>query len=268
MATLKWLVVVILAGYGGLAALLYLAQRGLMYFPETVRTSPAAAGLPHAEEIVLETADGEKVIAWHVAPEPGRPVVVYYHGNGASLRWRVERFRALSAGGTGLVALSYRGYGGSTGSPSETGLLRDGAAAYEFAASRYGPERVVLWGESLGTGIAVAIAAENPVAGVVLESAFTSAVDIAASAYPIFPVRLLMKDQFRSDQRIGRVTAPVLMIHGVRDRIVPIRFAERLYEMITAPKRFLRLADAEHNDHDAHGVVAAVKRFLAERVAQ
>ena len=121
----------------GLLALLFVAQRSLMYFPDRMRVAPAAAGLAEAEDIVLDTADGEKVVAWHIPPQEGKPVIVYFHGNGGALHIRVGRFRALTAGGNGLVALSYRGYGGSTGRPSEAGLLADGAAAYGFAVARY-----------------------------------------------------------------------------------------------------------------------------------
>src|SRR5215472_17281259 len=112
MNTLKWLVIFTLLGYGAIVALLYFGQRAMQYFPERFRTAPAAAGLPEAQEVVLDTADGERVIAWHVRPRGDKPVVLYFHGNGGSLRGRVDRFRDLIADGTGLVALSYRGYGG------------------------------------------------------------------------------------------------------------------------------------------------------------
>src|SRR5215467_6883016 len=177
MSTVKWLLTFALVFYGGLVALLYVAQRSLEYFPEGFRTAPAVAGLPEAEEIVLDSADGERVIVWHVPPRGDKPVFLYFHGNGASLRWRVDRFRALTADGSGLIALSYRGYGGSSGRPTEAGLIADAAAAYAFAAARYPPERIALWGESLGTGVAVAIAADKPVGHLVLESPFSSAVD-------------------------------------------------------------------------------------------
>jgi fermentation-respiration switch protein FrsA (DUF1100 family) len=260
---LKWILIIALVCYGGLVALLYFGQRALQYFPERFRTAPAAAGMPEAEEVVLDTSDGERVIVWHVPPRGQKPVVLYFHGNGASLRWRVDRFRTLTADGTGLVALSYRGYGGSSGSPTEPGLLNDASAAYAFALTRY-PARIVLWGESLGSGVAVALAAEKPVGHVVLESPFTSAVDVAAGRYWFVPVRLLMKDQFRSDLRIGKVTSPVLVLHGERDRIVPIVLGERLYAMINAPKRFVRFPDAGHNDIGARAVAAA-REFLGER---
>src|SRR5499426_3187732 len=264
MNTVKWLVIYTLLGYGAFVALLYVAQRSLQYFPERFRTAPAVAGLPEAEEVVLDTSDGERVIVWHVPPRGQKPVVLYFHGNGASLRWRVDRFRTLTADGTGLVALSYRGYGGSSGSPTEPGLISDASAAYAFALTRYPPARIVLWGESLGSGVAVALAAEKPVGHMVLEAPFTSAVDVGAGRYWFVPVRLLMKDQFRSDLRIGKVTAPVLVMHGERDRIVPIVLGERLYALINAPKRFVRFPDAGHNDIGARAVAAA-REFLGER---
>src|SRR6266478_9163142 len=264
MNTLKWLVIFTLLGYLGLGALMYFAQRSLMYFPERARTAPAAAGFPQAQEVMLDTPDGERVIAWHVPPRGDKPVVLYFHGNGGSLRGRVDRFRDLTADGSGLVALSYRGYGGSSGSPTEVGLVNDALAAYAFTRARYPAERIALWGESLGTGVAVALAAQKPVGHLILQSPFTSAADVGAQRYWFVPVGLLMKDQFRSDLRIGKVTAPVLVLHGDRDNIVPIALAERLYGLINAPKRFVRFAGIGHNDLGAEAVEAA-KQFLGER---
>jgi uncharacterized protein len=263
MATLKWWLTFALVFYVGLVALLYVGQRAIQYFPESFRTAPAAAGLPQAEEITLDTADGERVIVWHVPPLEQKPVVLYFHGNGASLRWRTDRFRALTADGSGLVALSYRGYGGSTGSPTEAGLMNDAAAAYAFAAARYAPGRLVLWGESLGSGVAVPLAAERPIGHLILQAPFTSAADVGATRYWFVPVHLLMKDQFRSDLHIGKVTVPVLVMHGDRDDIVPIELGERLYGMINAPKRFVRFPGGGHNDLGARAVEAA-REFLGK----
>jgi len=267
MSFLKWLLAAAVA-YAGFVALMYAAQRKLMYLPDTTRWQPAAVGMPEAAEVVLETADGEKVIVWHVPPRDGKPTVLYFQGNGGGLNLRVGRFRQLIATGAGLIALCYRGYGGSSGHPSETGLLQDAAAAYDFAARFYPVERIALWGESLGTGVAVALAAERPVGRVVLESPFTSAVDIAAGVYPVLPVRWLMRDQFRSDQRIAEVSAPVLILHGTRDTVVPFSYGERLYGLVRSPKRFIRLEGADHNDHDEHGAVALVASFLAGEQAR
>jgi fermentation-respiration switch protein FrsA (DUF1100 family) len=199
-----------------------------------------------------------------VPPRGDKPVFLYFHGNGASLRWRVDRFRALIADGSGLVALSYRGYGGSSGRPTEPGLVNDALAAYAFARARYQPARIVVWGESLGSGVAVALAAEHPVGHVVLEAPFTSAVDVGAGHYWFVPVRLLMKDQFRSDLRIGKVTAPVLVLHGDRDYVVRITLGERLYGLINAPKRFVRFPGAGHEDLGVRAVEAA-RQFINEQ---
>ncbi len=216
---------------------------------------PTLHSVRHAEEITLTTSDGERVVAWHVAPRGEKPVVLYFHGNGGALNLRAERFARIVADGTGLLALSYRGYGGSTGRPSEAGLLRDAEAIYAYAAARYPAERMVPFGESLGSGVAVALAVEHKVGKVILESPFTSAVDIGAAAYPFLPVRLLMHDRFRS--------APVLVLHGARDTVVPIRYGERLYALISAPKKFVRFPEGHHSDLDSHGAQAAVRDFLA-----
>ena len=164
---------------------MYMAQRSLTYFPETVRIPPADAGLAGAEEVVLDTSDGEKVIVWHLPPRGNKPVILYFHGNAGSLRYRVERFRALTGDGNGLVALSYRGYGGSTGSPTEDGLIADAVATYEFAAARYPAERIVLWGELLGTGVAIALATDRKASRIVLEAPFTSAADVGVQGVPV-----------------------------------------------------------------------------------
>jgi len=127
MALLKWLIGAA-AAFGGLVALMYVAQRSLMYFPERLHTPPAMAGLPEAQEVALDTRDGRRVIVWHVPPRGEKPVVLYFHGNGGALRNRVARFHALIADGNGLIALSYRGYGGSSGRPTEAGLIADAEA--------------------------------------------------------------------------------------------------------------------------------------------
>jgi fermentation-respiration switch protein FrsA (DUF1100 family) len=262
MTTLKSLIILALLAYGGLLALMFVFQRSLMYFPDRARTPPAAAGLPRAEEVILKSADGESLIAWHVPPQGDKPVILYFHGNGGALNLRADRFRWLTTDGFGLLALSYRGYGGSTGTPTETGMLLDAAAAYEFAAARYPAQRIVAWGESLGTGVAVALAAERPVAAVILDAPFTSAADIGASAYPFIPVRWFIKDSFRSDQRIARVKVPLLVLHGEMDGIVPVKFGERLFALANEPKQMVRFPSGGHVNLDDHGAPAAVRTFL------
>jgi len=265
MTTLKWLLVAAVLGYAGLLTLMYVFQRALMYFPDPARTPPAAASLPEAQEVMLTTKDGEKLIAWHVPPRDGKPIVIYLQGNAGALDLRVGRFKWLVADGTGLLALSYRGYGGSTGKPSEAGLIRDAQAAYDFTVARFPPERIVLWGESLGTGVAVALAAEREISGLILDAPFTSAADVGAAAYPFLPVRWLMKDTFHSDERITHLNAPLLVLHGELDRIVPIIFGEKLFSLAKDPKRMVRFPRGGHVDLDDYGAADAVREFLAER---
>jgi hypothetical protein len=263
MTVLKWLLIVVAVGYLGALAALFLLQRSFLFpIPQLARTTPAAAGFPQAEEHVLTTADGERVIVWHVPAKPGHPVVLYFHGNGDFLAGFFGRFRDIIADGTGIVALSFRGYAGSSGQPSEQGLLTDAAAAYAFATARYSADRIVAWGFSLGTGVAVALAAEQPVGKLILEAPYPSIADVAASAFPIFPVRLLIRDSFHSDQRIGRVNAPLLIMHGAKDPTIPIRFGERLFALAHEPKRFVRFPEGGHNDLDSYGATATARQFI------
>ncbi|WP_291854553.1 alpha/beta hydrolase [Bradyrhizobium sp.] len=263
MTALKWILMVVSVGYVCGLAVLFLAQRAVLFpVPTTQRISPQQAGFPAAEEHVLTTADGEKVVLWHVPAEPGRPVILYFHGNGDYLAGFFGRFRDIIADGTGVVALSYRGYAGSSGQPSERGLLQDAAAAYAFTTARYSADQIVVWGFSLGSGVAVALAADQPVGKLILEAPYSSIADVAASAFWFAPVRLLMRDQFRSSERIGRVKAPLLAMHGAQDPTIPIVFGERLFELAQEPKQFVRFAEGGHNDLDSFGAVEAARRFI------
>lgn len=259
----KWTVVLLVTVYCAGLVVLYVRQREMLFpIPPVGRTAPDAAGLPGAEEHILSTSDGEKVIVWHVPAKPGHTVVLFFPGNGDFLAGRVDRFKGITADGTGLVALSYRGYAGSTGAPSEEGLLRDAAAAYAFTTARYAAERIVAWGFSLGTGVAVATASERSVGKLILEAPYTSTADVAASAFRFVPVRLLMRDQFRSDERIARVTVPLLVMHGTNDLAISIVFGERLFALAHEPKQFVRLAGGGHDDLDSYGAIEMARLFI------
>jgi hypothetical protein len=263
MTVLKWIVIVLALIYLGGMAVLYFRQREMLFpIPPVGRMAPDAAGLPEAEEHVLTTSDGEKIIIWHVPARPGHPVVLFFPGNGDFLAGRVGRFKAITSDGTGLVALSYRGYAGSTGSPSEDGILKDAAAAYAFTTARYAADRVVAWGFSLGTGVAVALASEHAIGKLILEAPYTSTVDVAASLFPIVPVRLLMRDPFHSDRRISHVTVPLLVMHGENDNAIPILFGERLFALAHEPKQFVRLPGGGHENLDDFGAMETARHFI------
>ena len=236
----------IAAYFVGLGAM-SIGQRKLMYFPYVSEKAPGSVGLPDAKIFYLRTEDGETLLAWFLAPAPGKPLILYFHGNANGLAKLGPRFQTLMAGGNGLLAVAYRGYGGSTGSPSEEGLLQDGEAAYAKAiALGFSASQIVAMGKSLGSGVAVALAARHEVGALVLDSPYSATVDVGASRFPMFPVRRLMRDQFRSDQRIGKVSTPVLIVHGTADWTIPIRFAEKLFALANEPKQFIRIEGGGH----------------------
>ena len=262
---LFWLIGLAAAAYLIAVGALYIFQRDFLYQPpQHFRTAPAAAGLPEAQEVILATQDGEKVVAWYVPPHDNKPVVIFFHGNGDTLALRAARLRAVIADGTGLLAVSFRGYAGSSGHPTEQGLILDALAAYDYAAARFAPQRIVVWGFSLGTGPAVALASKRPIGKLILEAPYTSTADIAASDLPFIPVRLLMIDQFRSDERIGKVHAPLLIMHGGDDPGINIRFGRRLFALANEPKRFVEFPDGGHFDLDNFGASTVAMKFINE----
>jgi uncharacterized protein len=260
---LHWVLVIVVVGYSSLVAVVFFGQRASMYRPPSkVRTSPASVGMSNADDVIIDTNDGEKLVAWHVPPRDGQPVVVFFHGGADLLSWRVTRFLGLTTAGNGLIAPCFRGYSGSSGWPSEAGFLLDAAAAYRFARERYAPDRIVVWGFSIGSAVAVALAAKERIAGLILEAPFTSVADLAAAAIPCVPMRLILRDQFRADALITKVAVPLLVLHGELDKEVAISFAERLFTLASEPKQFVRFPKGGHKDLDAHGAIATVRRFL------
>ena len=238
----------------GLVGCMYAAQRSLMYFPGG---ELPAAPAPFAE-VRLRTADGLDLVAWE-APAAGRPTIVYFHGNGGNIAGRLHKVRPFLEAGSGVLLVSWRGYGGNPGSPSEAGLLADGRAALD----RVGARAVVLLGESLGGGVAVRLAAERAPAAVILEAPFASAVAVGAERYWWLPVSLLMKDRFESIRWIGAVRAPLLIVHGERDRVVPAEHGRRLLAAANEPKQGAFLPGAGHNDLFEHGAAAIELEFLS-----
>ena len=233
--------------YGLVVVGLYAGQRKILFPRDAAEVDPATLGLK-AEILRLKTEDGESLLAWRILPAPGRPMILYFHGNSGGIDLRFERFRALAQAGMGLLAIEYRGYASSTGSPSERGLKLDGEAAYAAAiASGVAPERIVLLGESLGSGVAVALAARHTVGALVLDSPYSSIADVAAATYWFMPVRALLRDPFRNDllDRVGRARRR-LWSHGTKDRVVPIRFGEKLFALANPPKEFWRVEGAAH----------------------
>ncbi len=240
--------IVLAMAYVAVLAGMYFFQRDLQYRPGGTKVAPSDIGLPHVKVITLETSDHERLLAWHHEASPGMPTILYFHGNGGGISTRPRKQAFFAALGFGVLAVSYRGYEGSTGSPSEAGLILDAEAAYEWLkVSGISGDKLYIHGESLGTGIAVQIAAKHTVGAVALEAPYASAVDVGAATYWFLPVRWLMKDQFRSTDHIKNMKAPVFIIHGTDDWTVPYTQGQKLFALANEPKH---MSSVDGGGHD------------------
>ncbi len=247
----------LLLAYLAVLALVALAQRQLLYHPDPSALRQAQS--LGAETLALQTPDGEQLVAWWMPPPDARaPVLLYLHGNGANLDARAPRLQALRHDGFGVLALSWRGYGGSSGRPSEAGWALDARRAYDELLRRgVAPSRIVLFGESLGSTHAVMLAAERPVAGLLLDSSFDSALALAQGAYPWLPVRWLMRDPHRADLAADRLAVagrplPVMQVHCADDPVSPLAHALALRARLPQPSTWLVLPQRCHVPSYAH----------------
>lgn len=256
--------------YAAFVGLLYLFQRRLIYRPERPDGT-----LPHlgdlaafgVREIALATEDGLRLMSWYRPPAGRAPVILYCHGNGGHIGFRAERLLRFAEEGYGVLMLEYRGYGGNPGRPSEAGLYADGAAALAFLGREgIGPERTVLYGESLGGAVAVRLALRCRPAALVLECPFTSLVDIARLRFPFLPVRPLLRDRFEVRSAIGGVKAPVLVLHGECDGIVPVACGRAVLAAAPEPKEGWFAPEGRHMNLAEFGGLEAVSDFLARRL--
>ena len=265
--TLLVVVAVLAAALG----LLWLFQRRLLYFPTSGPVPPSASVLPGAEDVTFETADGLRLAGWFVpAPPRGpadrvdrvRPAVLVCNGNGGDRSMRAPLAAALSRMGLAVLLFDYRGYGGNPGHPTEEGLAADARAALGYLAGRpeVDPERVIYFGESLGAAVALRLATERPPAALVLRSPFASLAEVGRRHYPVLPVSLLLRDRYDSAALAGRLDAPLLVVAGGRDQIVPAGHSRRLFDAAPQPKRLVVLDGADHNDDE----LLAGPRLLAE----
>lgn len=263
MRELIWVVGVVAAVYLAALACLYVFQRQLLYFPDRTPPSLGALAAFGIRDVALQTADGLSLLAWYVPARGERPVVAYFHGNGGNIGHRASRLHRLAREGYGVLMLEYRGYGGNPGTPSEAGLYADARAALDFLRQEGVPgHRLVLYGESLGSGVAVRMAAERETAALVLESPFTSIAALAQYHYPFLPAALLVRDRFDALSSIGAVRVPVLMLQGGSDGVVPARFGEALFDAAPRPKERWLAPDAGHEDLAHFGALDAMIAFL------
>jgi fermentation-respiration switch protein FrsA (DUF1100 family) len=243
----------------------FIAQRKLMYFPDPQRVAPTVNGV---EERLLKTPDGETLLAWYARAPAGRPTVLYFHGNAGNLANRAERVKKYVSRGFGIFMLSYRGYSGSTGKPSERSNVADAGVAYAaLIQDGVDPADIIVYGESLGSGVAVQLAAEKPVGGVVLDAPYTSIVDVAAAAYPYLPLRPFLFDRYETMKFLPRVEAPLLVVHGEADAVIPVAMGRAVYAAASGPKEIVTFPGAGHSDHHLHGSGEEIRRWI-ERTRQ
>ena len=295
------ILLVVAAVLAASVGLLWAFQRRLIYLPSPGPVPPAASFLPGAEDVSFETADGLRLQGWFVPPTPvdnqtppsggsvtlpegaptpagrgdaragrgeARAAVLVCNGNGGDRSMRADLAAALTRLGLAVLLFDYRGYGGNPGAPTEEGLAADARAALAYLAGRpeVDPERVVYFGESLGAAVALRLATERPPAALVLRSPFASLVEVGRRHYPVLPVSLLLRDRYDSAALAGRLAAPLLVVAGGRDRIVPASHSRRLFAAAPEPKRLVVLEGADHNDHDLLAgprLVDALRSFLA-----
>lgn len=249
---------------------LYLMQRTMIYLPDGHRPPPSAFGVPEMSVVELTTDDGLELVAWWRPPQSSSsPVLVYYQGNAGHIGYRGAKIRPYLDRGWGVLLTTWRGYSGNPDSPDEQGLYADGRAALGFLAAKgISPAHTVLYGESLGGGVAVELAVDFRAGAVVLESPFTSIADVAARQFFMFPVRLLVRDRFDNLDKIVRVQSPVLVVHGEADMVVPVRLGRRLLDAANPPRSGQFIPQAGHNDLYAFGVPRMVIGFIESHVGK
>ena len=258
------LLVFLTVTYLAIALAMLFGQRKLVYVPDRLgRVDPAAMGLSGVSELTIESGDGARAIAWYAKAAPGQPTLLYFHGNAGSLSSRSERIRKYKDRGRGILMMSYRGYSGGTGSPSEDANVADAKRAYNLlVAGGVKPEDIIIYGESLGSGVAVQVAAEKKAAGLILDAPYTSLADVAAGHYPWLPVRGMLFDRYESARHIRSVHVPLLIVHGERDTTIPAAMGKALYEAANVPKELKIIVGAGHADHHLFGSYDVINAWI------
>ena len=243
-------------------------EHKLLYAMSPALVTPEAAGLDGVRLKRLRTRDDEEIVTWYAPARHGQPTLLYFHGNAGDLSMRAERMANYLARGQGMMMMAYRGYNGSTGSPSERSNVADGILAFDtLVADGVRAADIIVYGESLGSGVAVQVAAERPAGGVILDAPYTAIVDVAALHYPWLPARLLMRDRYETLGHIGKVRAPLLIVHGGRDDVIPVEMGRRVLAAAGGDKRLVEFPEAGHSDHFQFGSFEAIQQWIGETFA-
>ncbi len=227
--------------------LTFVFQRKLIYIPDKGKPSFVLAKQYGLNEVFLQTNDGLDLLAWYKKAKEGKATIIHFHGNAGNIAYRLPIAKYFIDNGFGILLVEYRGYGGNLGHPSEQGLYKDGQSAIAFLQAQHIPlSSTVLYGESLGTGVAVAMSVHYPACALILQSPYTSMFELAKSHYPWVLVKPW--DRYNSLEKIGAISTPVLILHGKMDEIVPYHQAQQLFSAVNAPKQFVLYPERGHND--------------------
>jgi len=262
--TLLRILILIVLAYLSVMAYIALNQRALLYFPDKNINEISEYNLGEAKEVYLTAADGTKIHCWYKEPSNKEmPMTIYLHGNSGHLGKRELKYRELMDMGYGLIAISWRGFGNSEGEPSQFGLYEDARASVEFLKELgYKTEESIIIGESLGTGLATMMATEYQFKGVFLITPYTSIADRAAEIYWYLPVRHLIQDNFISYDIINNINAPILMVHGTKDDIIPHTHSEELLEKAKEPKKLIIYPGKGHGNLDTREIFKEMTKFF------
>lgn len=262
--------IIVVASYLLILLGMFVFQRKLMYIPETTILEPEHYGVQNTSIIPLLSEGHVQIEAWHMhAAQADLPLIVYYHGNAGHIGDRMAKISHFAAAGFGVLAVSYRGYGNSKGTPSEAGLYADARAALYYALQKLGKNacEIILYGESLGTGIATQIAKEmadqsTPVGGLILEAPYTSVARRSQEMYPFLPAFYLVKDKYHSIDKIDRVRCPVMIFHGEKDTVIPVHHGHALLEKAQEPKQGIFFPEVDHTAFDFPTLAKHVTEFV------
>ncbi len=273
---MKSIIITIFGSYLCIIVLVYIFQRNLMYSPGQEVLTPQDTDVPEMSVINLTTQDGLAINSWYAPPQTDqKPVVLIYHGNAGTIAGRDFKARYFLDAGYGVLLVGYRGYANNPGSPSETGLYDDARTAFKHLINQdFAPERIVLYGESLGCAIAIQMAYEvhqglmtgtpDQVAGIILEAPFTTMGDTAASHYPWLPANLLVKDKFNSIDKIPSLKSPLMIVHGSKDRTIAQSHGKLLFDKASSQKEALWPDQAGHNDLFDFGIGPKIINWMAK----
>ena len=271
MRTMTITLLGLVLSYGAIVGFAFAFQDQLLFQPSSrLLATPEDAGMPY-ETVHLNTEDGETLHGWWIpAPDVSRGTLLFFHGNAGNISGRLESVQQFHQLGLNVLIVDYRGYGQSTGSPSEEGIYRDAAACWRYLmeTKNFAPQRIIVFGRSMGGGAATWLAAREQPGSVILESVFTNVPDIGAQHYPFLPVRALATNQFDNESRVSQIDAPTLFIHSRKDRVVPFELGQQVYEAAAEPKQFLEI-EGGHNDGflvSEEQYLQAIDDFLAEHL--